>query len=168
MASLSAPVVQTPRPATEVYVEAVRWEATETDEEPAGSGKSYRADRPTVVTGRAQVSQECNHGRRAMLNFDTHTDQAAEPFVVDTLPDRERVIVAPRGELDIATAGRVAAAIDALARTGFVEVVLDLRGLAFMDVAGLRLVLAQARRADVTVELIDGSPAVARLFDLAQ
>src|SRR3954452_19026410 len=105
-----------------------------------------------------------------MLNFhtDTDTDPAAELFVVETLPDRERVIVAPRGELDIATVGRVAAEIDALARVGFVDLVLDLRGLAFMDVAGLRLVLAQARRTDVTVELIDGAPAVARLFDLAQ
>jgi anti-anti-sigma factor len=103
-----------------------------------------------------------------MLNFETYTDQAAEPFVVDTLPDRERVVVAPRGELDIATVGDVAAEIDALERVGFVELVLDLRAVAFMDVSGLRLVVGQARRADVSVELIDGPPAVARLFDLAR
>ncbi len=36
-----------------------------------------------------------------------------------------------------------------------------------MDVAGLRLAITQARRPDATVRLIDGPPAVARIFDLA-
>ena len=100
-----------------------------------------------------------------MLNLDN--DHAVADFAVETLPDRERVIVAPRGELDIATVGRVAAEIDALVRVGFDDLVLDLRGLVFMDVAGLRLVIGQAHRSDANVALIDGSPAVARLFDLA-
>jgi len=99
-----------------------------------------------------------------VLNLDFHTDRA---FVVKTLPDRERVIVAPHGDLDIATVSQVATEMDALLHAGFVDLVLDLRGVAFMDVAGLRLVLEQARRAGATVELIDGPPAVARLFDLA-
>jgi anti-sigma B factor antagonist len=101
-----------------------------------------------------------------MLSF--YTDQAVDDFAVDTLPDRERVIVAPRGELDTATVGRVAAEMDALVRVGFVELVLDLRGVRFMDAAGLRLVVTQARRADAKVELIDGPPAVSRLFALAR
>ena len=64
--------------------------------------------------------------------------------------------------------GSLARELDALVRVGFVEVVLDLRGVEFMDVAGLRLVLGQARREGVILELIDGPPAVARVFDLAQ
>lgn len=101
-----------------------------------------------------------------MPNFDT--DQAADAFAVETLPDRERVIVAPRGELDIATVGRVVAEMDALVRSDFANLVIDLRGVRFMDVAGLRLVRTQARRPDANVELIDGPPAVSRLFDLAR
>ncbi len=93
---------------------------------------------------------------------------AAGPFIVETLPDRERVIVAPRGELDVATVARVNDELDALVAVGFEELVLDLRGVAFMDVAGLRLAITQARRPDATVQLIDGPPAVARMFDLAE
>src|SRR4051812_46667458 len=103
-----------------------------------------------------------------MLEFDSHTYDALEPFLLETRPDRERVVVAPRGELDIATVVRVAAEMDDLVRVGFATLVLDLRAITFMDVAGLRLVLAQARRPDASVELVDGPPAVARLFDLAR
>ena len=101
-----------------------------------------------------------------MLSFDT--DQVVDVFTVETLPDRQRVIVAPRGELDIATVESVAVEMDALVRSGFADLVLDLRAVRFMDVAGLRLVLSQVRRADANVELIDGPPAVSRLFELAR
>jgi anti-sigma B factor antagonist len=88
-------------------------------------------------------------------------------FYVEVRPDRARVIVAPAGELDVATAGRVADEIEALVDVGFADLVLDLRELTFMDAAGLRLVLVQARRRDVSVRVINGPPAVARMFDLA-
>jgi anti-sigma B factor antagonist len=88
------------------------------------------------------------------------------PFDVEIRPARERVVVAPRGELDLATAERLEAEIDGLVTAGFADVVLDLRGLSFMDSTGLRLVVRQVRRVDVTVRLVDGSDAVARLFDL--
>src|SRR4051794_34493386 len=100
--------------------------------------------------------------------LDLSTDHPVDSFTVETRPDRERVIVAPRGELDIATVAHLAAEMDELVRVGFTALVLDLRGLEFMDVSGLRLVIGQARRHDATVELIDGPPAVARLFDLAR
>jgi anti-anti-sigma factor len=100
-----------------------------------------------------------------MLNLEI--DHAAASFVVETLPDRERVIVAPRGELDLATAARVRDEIDALVAVGFADLVLDLRGVTFTDAAGLRLAMAQARRSDARVQLIDGPRAVARIFDLA-
>jgi anti-anti-sigma factor len=89
-----------------------------------------------------------------------------EPFDVEIRPARERVVVAPRGELDVATAGRVEAEIDGLAAAGFMDIVLDLRGLSFMDSTGLCLVLQQVGRPDTTVRLVDGPGAVARLFDL--
>src|SRR4051794_36618734 len=99
--------------------------------------------------------------------LDLSTDRTGEDLVVETRPDRERVIVAPRGELDVATVGRVAVEMEELVRVGVTDLVLDLRGLTFMDVWGLRLVIEQAGREDATVELIDGPPAVARMFDLA-
>src|SRR4051812_30872863 len=89
-----------------------------------------------------------------------------EPFGLEIRPARERVIVIPRGELDVATIDRVAQAIDDVAEAGFKHIVLDLRAVSFMDSTGLCLVLMEARRPDATVRLIDGGPAVARLFDL--
>ena len=93
-------------------------------------------------------------------------DGLPEAFQVDARPDRGRVIVAPHGELDLATVDRLRESVDGLVASGFGLVVLDLRGLSFMDSTGLSFIVEQARRDDATVEVIDGTPAVARLFDL--
>lgn len=89
-----------------------------------------------------------------------------EPFDVEIRPARSRVVVAPRGELDLATTGRVEEEIDRLVAAGFDEIVLDLRKLSFMDSTGVCLIIRQAGRPDAAVRLIDGTPAVSRLFDL--
>jgi anti-anti-sigma factor len=88
------------------------------------------------------------------------------PFDVEIRPADGRTFVVPRGDLDLATADRVAASIDELVTAGCGEIVLDLRHLTFMDSAGLRLVVQQTRRSDRTVCVIDGTPPVSRLFDL--
>jgi anti-anti-sigma factor len=64
-----------------------------------------------------------------------------EPFRVDVEPDRESVRVAPVGELDIATVDKLQTEVSRLLETGFAKVVLDLRGVRFLDSTGLRLVL---------------------------
>lgn len=92
--------------------------------------------------------------------------EAPEPFEVEIRPARRRVAVVPRGELDLATVERLEAEIEPLAQAGFDEVVLDLRRVSFVDSTGLCLIVRLARRSDVTVRLVDGPPAVARLFDL--
>jgi anti-anti-sigma factor len=93
-------------------------------------------------------------------------DGLGESFAVETRPDRDRVMVIPRGELDLATVDAVAKEIDELVARGFDQVVLDLRRTSFMDSTGLRLVISQAAREDVRVSVIDGPDAVSRLFDL--
>jgi anti-anti-sigma factor len=98
--------------------------------------------------------------------FDVAAVEFPEPFRVEVRPDRSRVVVIPRGELDIATVDAVTAEIDELAARGFAQIVLDLRCVCFMDSTGVRLVLGQCRRPDVQVTVVDGSPAVSRLFDL--
>ena len=71
-----------------------------------------------------------------------------EPFRVDVEPARESVRVAPVGELDIATVDKLQAEVARLLETGFEKIVLDLRGVRFLDSTGLRLVLElDARRA---------------------
>ena len=59
------------------------------------------------------------------------------------------VRVEPRGELDLASAGRLEACLDELSSSGK-TVIVDLRGLTFMDSTGVRLLLqtADAARRD--------------------
>jgi len=68
------------------------------------------------------------------------------------------------GELDLATTPRLAEAIDELRDSGFDHVVLDLRGVTFVDSTGLRLILSLAA-SPLTLELIPGPPAVQRIFE---
>jgi stage II sporulation protein AA (anti-sigma F factor antagonist) len=85
-------------------------------------------------------------------------------------PDRDRVIVRPYGEIDIATVGAVEAPLDELRSSGFQTVVLDLRWVPFMDSTGLRLILRQCQHAEqdgtaLRVEVTEGG-AVHRLLSL--
>ena len=93
----------------------------------------------------------------------------ALPFRVEVHPERDVVRVSPVGELDLTTVGAVDEQIAELRSAGFGHVVLDLRELTFMDTTGLQLVLAldSAARADrLDLSLVQGPPAVERLFDL--
>jgi anti-sigma B factor antagonist len=94
-----------------------------------------------------------------------------EPFRVDVEPARESVRVAPVGELDIATVDKLQAEVTRLRESGFERIVLDLRGVRFLDSTGLRLVLALdgAARADShELSVIRGSDVVHRIFEVTQ
>jgi anti-anti-sigma factor len=73
------------------------------------------------------------------------------------------------GELDLDTTPTVEAEISALRKSGTRTLVLDLTGLTFMDSSGLRCILdcdAEARQDGFSVALIEGPPAVHRVFEL--
>jgi anti-sigma B factor antagonist len=77
-------------------------------------------------------------------------------------------VVAPRGELDMASQGSLRAVLERQAEQG--AVTLDLAGLSFLDTSGLRLILETAeasRRDGFTFTVLPGIPAVQRLFDVA-
>lgn len=72
------------------------------------------------------------------------------------------------GELDIAS---VPAFEEALEATDTQNVVVDLRGLTFMDSTGLRAILVAAKSAassDVGFALVQGPPHVHRVFEITQ
>jgi anti-sigma B factor antagonist len=94
-----------------------------------------------------------------------------EPFRVDVEPERESVRVAPVGELDLATVEKLRAEVERLREAGFSALVLDLRGVRFLDSTGLRLVLeldAAAREASQELTIIRGSAVVQRIFEVTQ
>jgi anti-anti-sigma factor len=71
----------------------------------------------------------------------------------------------PRGELDLATAPVIERRLADLRDAGFRVLVLDLRRVTFIDVAGLRLILRWTQRGDVVrFAVIPGSRAVQRIF----
>ena len=90
--------------------------------------------------------------------------EPAPEFSVTRRPSGEAVVVAPVGEIDLATVDELAQALDA-AREEAGSVVLDLREVTFMDSAGLRLVL-EASLAGEGFAVVRGPREVQRIFDL--
>jgi anti-sigma B factor antagonist len=75
----------------------------------------------------------------------TVDDVASPEFAVDVLRRDDTVVVRPRGELDLATVHALRAAVEANASVA--RLVLDLRGLSFIDSTGLCLLVSLHRRA---------------------
>jgi len=73
------------------------------------------------------------------------------------------------GELDMASAGELEAAVDGLRSPATTAITLDLSEVLFMDSTGLRAVLAGHKlcmQEGYEFNLIPGPPAVQRLFEL--
>ena len=93
--------------------------------------------------------------------------RAVPGFKVDVRRDGLTAVIAPSGEVDLATVDQL---WDAFGETkGCSVVVLDLRGVPFMDSAGLSLVVGEHRRAlreGFEFRVVRGSVAVQRLFEM--
>ena len=90
-------------------------------------------------------------------------------FRIDVTPDEDHVRVAPSGDLDLATAEPLWEEISRLRERGFEKLVLDLRGLTFLDSTGLRLLIRAQEAAlkdGAGFALVDGEPAVCRVLDI--
>ena len=90
-------------------------------------------------------------------------------FRLDVELERDAVRVCPRGEVDLATAGAIREKFDEMSALGFRRVVLDLRGVTFLDSTGLRLALELrecSRDAAWEFAVIEGIAAVQRVFEL--
>jgi anti-sigma B factor antagonist len=77
--------------------------------------------------------------------------------------------VQPFGELDLDSVHRVDAALDELRGEGRAELVLDLRGVTFIDSTGLRLVIrwdTAARENGFRFAVVPGDEVVQRVFQL--
>jgi anti-sigma B factor antagonist len=90
----------------------------------------------------------------------------------ETTKNGSVVVVAAQGELDLAGAAILEAELERLAEDPELgTVVLDLRGLEFMDSSGLRLIVLadmRAREADRRLALIRGPDTVHRVFEITR
>ena len=97
--------------------------------------------------------------------------QYIEPFRCDVEEGSDQTVVAPRGELDMATVGAVQLALERARKSGAGCLVLDLSGLSFMDSTGLHLAsrwATDSARDGFAFEIVPGGANVQRVFDLAQ
>jgi anti-sigma B factor antagonist len=97
-------------------------------------------------------------------------DQAfMRPFCVDVTPERDVVRVCPRGDIDLATVGAVRERVDELTGAGFRRVVLDLRGVTFLDASGLHLLVeldASSHADGWSLTITEGRSDVQRPFEV--
>ena len=91
--------------------------------------------------------------------------------MVEARTQRRTALVALRGELDLVTVSKVAQVLDGLEpqAAGVRHIVLDLRGLTFMDLIGLRELLRQneyARANRHNLAVVRGTAAIHRVLQL--
>jgi anti-anti-sigma factor len=96
---------------------------------------------------------------------------AAQQLTVEARKHRRTALVALEGELDLATVSNVAEALDGLQPKagGVRHVVLDLRGLTFMDLPGLHELIKQneyARANHHNLAIVRGTDAIQRLLKM--
>jgi anti-anti-sigma factor len=92
-------------------------------------------------------------------------------LVVETRTSRRTALVALRGELDLVTVSKVAEVLSDLrpGADGVRHIVLDLRGLTFMDLPGLRELIRQnefARTNHHNLAVVRGTSAIDRVLRL--
>ena len=105
--------------------------------------QSAESGGPFELTGGETISSSNDASRTGSV---AAVGQARpQRFAVDVQRRNDVAIVQPRGELDCATVETLRAALDGVENAG--RLVLDLRGLSFMDSTGLRLLVALHQRA---------------------
>ncbi len=99
------------------------------------------------------------------------TPPPADYLDVQAVRHRRTALVALRGELDLVTVSKVAEVIDEIVPQpdGVRHLVLDLRGLTFIDVPALHELLRQhefARENRHNLAVVSGTPAIQRVLKL--
>jgi anti-anti-sigma factor len=88
---------------------------------------------------------------------------------IELWTERDATCVAPAGEIDLSTVAVVDDQLQRLVDSGARNLVLDLRGVSFMDSSVLRLILQWNESADAqgfAFAVIQGPPPIARVFEL--
>jgi anti-anti-sigma factor len=96
-------------------------------------------------TSRLQTSRASSDGRHPTGSARAVEVAGPESFAVEVQQRDAVAIVQPRGELDLVTVETLRAALDAIKSTE--RLVLDLRGLSFIDSTGVQLLVALHQRA---------------------
>jgi anti-sigma B factor antagonist len=106
-----------------------------------------RRERGMAVGSEPGSAQGHHHPIRFQRGALPVTSFVPPRFTVDVKPERARVIVVLSGELDVASADALRAAVADIRDSGCEDIVVDPRELCFIDSAGLAVLMAADRRA---------------------
>ena len=96
-------------------------------------------------------------------------DYEPKPFRCETVQREGTTHVVPEGDLDMSTVEDLERRLEAVRGTGAERIVVDLRGLSFMDSTGITLLTRwnnAASRDGFDFALVQGDERIARLFEL--
>jgi anti-sigma B factor antagonist len=91
------------------------------------------------------------------------------PFACDVFPVGSRVVVAPIGELDLATTPKLERIVRELLEEGFDHLTIDLGRVSYADARALRLILdldAARRDGELDLTLLRGPDDTQRIFEI--
>jgi anti-sigma B factor antagonist len=97
--------------------------------------------------------------------------QFMEPFRCEVSKNGDRIVIAPQGELDMATVPQLDQELHRHLDGSGSMLVLDLRALTFMDSSGLHLTARWANESSKDgfgFEIVPGPPPIQRVFELAR
>ena len=104
------------------------------------------------------------------MSTDQNADIGTDAFEVQIEPAREAVRLHPQGELDLATAPALKQQVIELVEVGFDHLVIDLRGLSFIDSTGIAMLVwltEQSQAAEWTLSMIQGRGQVDRILQIS-
>jgi len=98
-----------------------------------------------------------------------HSAPPYRPFAISTTQTDHESVIAPVGELDLASADQLAREVQSVRAAGIAHLVLDLRDVDFIDSTGLRVLLSlrnDAKRNRHALFLIPPAASVRRVFEI--
>jgi len=110
---------------------------------PSDTTSDGASDRPSEQAHDAEHAS--SGGRRLAATAPPVQDARRGRLIVDVRRRHDVAVVRPRGELDLASVESLRAALDGIRGVG--RLVLDLRGLSFIDCTGLSVLVAVHKRA---------------------
>jgi anti-sigma B factor antagonist len=96
--------------------------------------------------------------------------RSSDRLQVDVAPDRERVRIRAVGEIDLATAAEIERPLLELFDSGFRDILLDLRGVTFMDSSGIRVLVGghqQAEKLGARLSIVVGASRIRQALELS-
>jgi stage II sporulation protein AA (anti-sigma F factor antagonist) len=86
---------------------------------------------------------------------------------IDTVERDGSLVLVVMGELDISTSHLLDEALARALATDALSIVVDLRGVSFIDSTGLHVLIKRAEEGRPRIRLTKGSPQAQRLFELS-